>query len=324
MLNKYQANSLISASNINSGLLTEHFVNSLTSFNEFRNISRGLPILIPADPSIFDFTTADTFHVSDNELLDMYFGKRDKNYTGFQHSFETNTFLKKINILPQALNFYTEITKANEISVRQINELKSKFNTLSAFQTRNIPHFGHEAIIKTLLKESDHVVINPVIGPKKLGDLKLEGLQKIYDFIANEKYNNKISFIPIRAQMFYAGPREAIHHAIIRGKLGFDLFTVGRDHAGADGFFHSDAALKAIKQVKHQLQINILAHSGAVFCKGCNKGVLVGTCCHEQDQMIDVSGSKFRECIRDGLFYEFADASLQMHLKQLSNRVFEE
>ena len=307
-----------------SGLLHENFVNSRSKFKTFEKIEKGLPILIDADPALFSFNEADTFHINDDELLDMYFGKRDKFYVGFKHTFTTNTFLKKIRILPDVAYYFEKVTEQNNKTIRKIQELKAKHGKLSAFQTRNIPHFGHEAIIGALLERSEHVVINPVVGPKKAGDLKLEGLRTVYDFIAKEKYDDKITFIPIHAQMFYAGPREAIHHAIIRAKLGFDLFTVGRDHAGAEGFFPTDAAVKAIDSVKDHLQIDILSHSGAAFCPCCNEGVLLGTCCHEMEQMVDVSGSEFRKCIRDGTLYEFADPSLQMHVKQLSNRIFEE
>ena len=86
---------------------------------------------------------------------------------------------------------------------------------MGAFQTRNIPHSGHEEIIKQLLNKSNHVIVNPVIGPKKIGDINYNFLKKIYNFLINKKYKNKVSYFPVIANMFYAGPREAMHHAII-------------------------------------------------------------------------------------------------------------
>tara|TARA_B100000768_G_scaffold171922_1_gene179676 strand:- start:3493 stop:4467 length:975 start_codon:yes stop_codon:yes gene_type:complete len=323
MLNKHQENSLINAENVLSGLLEQNYVGSRSKFLNFEDEAKGLPILIPADPTIFKFKDSDTFHIDDLELLDIYYGARDKTYTGFQHSFYTNDFLSKFEVLPKNASVYEDIRKANEESLRQIQELKSKYSLLAAFQTRNIPHFGHEAIIRTLLDHSDHVVVNPVIGPKKTGDLKLDGLEKVYNYIAQTKYNKNISFIPIRAMMFYAGPREAIHHAILRERLGFDLFTVGRDHAGADQFFNSAAAVKAIIKVQHKIQIGILSHYGAVFCPSCQDGVLIGKCCHDRDKMVDVSGSDFRQSIKNGNYYKFADYNMQLYLKNLTMDIFE-
>jgi len=315
MLTNDQENSLTNAENVLSGLMEKNFVASRANFLRFQDMSIGLPILIPADPILFDFKSSETFCINDVELLDTFFGKRDKNYTGFQHSFYTNQFLSNIKIRPEIMGAYTKISNDNYRSVQLIQELKAKHNVLAAFQTRNIPHVGHEAIIRALLEYSDHVVINPVIGPKKTGDLKLESLQKVYEYLAKIKYHDKISFIPIRAMMFYAGPREAIHHAILRDRLGFDLFTVGRDHAGADGFFNSADAVKTIKKVQHKIRIKIMHHEGAVFCPECDGGVLIGKCDHDRGQMVDVSGSEFRKQIAQSKMYKYADRDMQSYLR---------
>ena len=87
-----------------------------------------------------------------------------------------------------------------------------------------------------MLNHCDAVVINPIVGPKKPGDVNSEKLKYIYENLLKPKFKNRIFFIPIRANMFYAGPREAIHHCQIREWLGFTHFSVGRDHAGSDNF----------------------------------------------------------------------------------------
>lgn len=323
MLNKNQENSLTNAENILSGLLENNFVDSKKKFSCFEDISKGLPVLIPADRTIFKFENSDTFHLNNTELLETYYGKYDENYSGFQHSFYTNKFLSKIEILPEVLTAYKKISIENQKSLQKIHELKSNHSRLAAFQTRNIPHFGHEAIITTLLDHSDHVVINPVIGPKKIGDLKLESLKQIYHYIAQTKYKGKISFIPVRAMMFYAGPREAIHHAILRERLGFDLFTVGRDHAGADGFFNSSDAVEAVKKVQNKISIKIMHHDGAVYCPDCKQGVIVGSCNHDRAQMVDVSGSEFRKHIARSKIYKYADRDMQSYLKNQTVESYE-
>ena len=323
MLTNDQENSLINAENVLSGLMEKNFVTSRSNFLRFQDMSIGLPILIPADPTLFEFKNSETFRIDDVELLDTFYGKRDESYTGFQHSFYTNYYLSSIKIRPEIIGAYTKHSKDNYRSAQAIRELKAKHNVLAAFQTRNIPHVGHEAIIRALLEYSDHVVINPVIGPKKAGDLKLESLQKVYKYLAKTKYNDKISFIPIRTMMFYAGPREAIHHAILRERLGFDLFTVGRDHAGADGFFDAADAVKAIKKVQHKIGIKIMHHEGAVFCSECDGGVLIGSCYHDRGQMVDVSGSEFRKQLVQNKIYRYADRDMQIYLRNQSIESYE-
>ena len=323
MLTNDQENSLTNAENVLSGLMEKNFVASRSNFLRFQDMSIGLPLLIPADPILFDFKNSETFRIDDVELLDTFYGKRDKNYTGFQHSFYTNHFLSNIKLRPEIIEAYTKNSKDNYRSVQKIQELKAKHDVLAAFHTRNIPHVGHEAIIRALLEYSEHVVINPVIGPKKAGDLKLESLQKVYKYLATTKYNNKISFIPIKAMMFYAGPREAIHHAILRERLGFNLFTVGRDHAGADGFFNAADAVKIIKKVQHKIRIKIMHHEGAVFCPECDGGVLIGRCDHDRGQMVDVSGSEFRKQIAQSKMYKYADRDMQSYLRNQTVESYE-
>ena len=116
------------------------------------------------------------------------------------------------------------IINKNRIVLDYLKFLKSKFKKIGAFQTRNIPHFGHEKIMNRMLENCDHLVINPLIGPKKKGDFTVDCLNHIYNYLINNKYQNKLSFKPIFANMFYAGPREAFHHMLIRKNLGLIIF----------------------------------------------------------------------------------------------------
>ena len=75
------------------------------------------------------------------------------------------------------------------------------------------------------MKFCDIVIVNPVIGPKKRGDVKPEVLKEIYNFLIKKYYDNNVIYRPVYANMHYAGPREAVHHALIRERLGFDYFA---------------------------------------------------------------------------------------------------
>ena len=94
-------------------------------------------------------------------------------------------FLTNIKIKKKYNKIIKEISNFNKNSIYEIKKTNNKFNQTCSFQTRNIPHLGHEKIIETLLEKFDHVIINPLIGPKKKGDVKFEVLKKSYDYIIN-------------------------------------------------------------------------------------------------------------------------------------------
>ncbi|ENO12250.1 ATP sulfurylase (sulfate adenylyltransferase), partial [Thermoplasmatales archaeon SCGC AB-539-C06] len=99
-----------------------------------------------------------------------------------------------------------------------------------AFQTRNPPHIGHEYVQKTALTFVDGVLINPIIGRKKVGDFKDEVILSSYETLMKHYYLKERAVLSIlRTSMKYAGPREAIHHAIMRKNFGCTHFIVGRD-----------------------------------------------------------------------------------------------
>ena len=106
-----------------------------------------------------------------------------------------------------------------------------------------------------MLDHCDLVVINPILGPKKPDDLNTERLKFIYNNILKPRFYNRILFIPLRANMFYAGPREAVHHSLIREWLGFSHFSVGRDHAGSDNFYRPEEAKNTLKRYQDLFNI---------------------------------------------------------------------
>ena len=118
-----------------------------------------------------------------------------------------------------------------------------------------------------MLENCDAVVINPIIGPKKHGDVNSQKLGFIYDNILKPRFNNKIFFIPIRANMFYAGPREAIHHCIMREWLGFTNFQLDVIMQAQIIFMTHRQRKQALIKNQDNFNIKILNHNGAYFCK---------------------------------------------------------
>ena len=290
-----------------SGMLENNLICSRKEFFNFTELNKGIPITIPFIP--FILKSNNFYELSISEFGDTIFGNNSIGYIGTKLSYKTSVFVSKYrikNIFRKIINDYKKDILKTKI---KISELKDKFVNLGAFQTRNIPHHGHEKIIEMMLEHCNAVVINPIIGPKKPGDIKTEKLKYIYESILKPRFNNRIFFIPIRANMFYAGPREAIHHSYIREWLGFSHFSVGRDHAGSDNFYKPDEAIKIFKNKK--FSINILKHNGAFFCKLCNKTLLKGSCNHNRNIFVEISGSRLRYLLKNRKNYEFVSDDVQ-------------
>ena len=282
MLQNNQIFSLINAGNVQSGLLSEQLVRSAMDFEKFSAKSCGVPILIPADSALFNFEKRDIFYLSPDKIANLVYDHEDTSYVGFRHAFPKFQFLANFEVKPVHREFVNEIVENNKCVREYVTSLHESYDCVGAFQTRNIPHYGHERIMRKMLEHCDHLVINPVLGPKKSGDVTKECLIEIFQHYFVGKYGGKISFFPILANMYYAGPREAVHHALMRKSVGFDLFTVGRDHAGARGGYAPDAAMKLIKSCTPELGINVLCHQGAIFCKQCDAVLLRGECEHSE------------------------------------------
>lgn len=323
MLNNQKLFSLINVANVQSGLLKENFVEQPGKLVDFDDISRGIPILVPADPDLFIFENSDVFTISPEQILQTIYGHQDKTYSGFKHAFRGFNFLSKIKVKDQYKSVLASIIRQNELTIEYVSELKRHNKLVGAFQTRNIPHYGHEAIMRRMLDHCNHLVINPVLGPKKRGDATLECLEDVFSNFYHQQFNNRITFRPIVANMYYAGPREAIHHARLRGSIGFDLFSVGRDHAGASGVYAPDAASNAVVRNYSSLGVNVFCHSGAIFCHICNKVSLRDDCKHPEVNKSDISGTEFRKCLKTKTKFPHASELLQEHLFSQKYKVFE-
>lgn len=169
-----------------------------------------------------------------------------------------------------------------------------------AFQTRNVPHIGHEYVQKTALTFVDGIFINPVIGRKKPGDFKDEVILKSYDALIRNYYlRNRAVLAILRTEMRYAGPREAILHAIARKNFGCTHFIVGRDHAGVGNFYGPYDAHDIFNEFP-DLGIVPLFFRSFSYCKKCGSVVNDKICPHGKEDHIFFSGTAIRQLLVDG------------------------
>ena len=175
------------------------------------------------------------------------------------------------------------------------------WRTVVGFQTRNTPHIGHEYVQKAALTFTDGIFINPVIGKKKKGDFKDEVILASYEELIRSYYLKERAVMAIlQMEMRYAGPREAIHHAVIRKNFGCSHIIIGRDHAGV-GKYYAPYAAQDIFEEFPDLGIVPLFFRSFYFCKKCNSVVNEKICPHPETEQIQFSGTKIRDLMVQGV-----------------------
>ncbi len=172
------------------------------------------------------------------------------------------------------------------------------WKTVSAFQTRNVPHRGHEQIQRLSLRTTDGLFINPVIGRKKKGDYTDEAIMNAYSTLVKHYYPSKrVLLTPLHYEMMYAGPREAVIHAIMRKNFGCSHFIVGRDHAGVGSFYGPYDAQENLRSFD-DLGVKIVPFEETFYCQKCEQLVTDSECEHPPSLQSRFSGTKLRKIIR--------------------------
>ena len=175
--------------------------------------------------------------------------------------------------------------------------MEKGWKTVSAFQTRNVPHRGHEDIQRMALRNTDGLFINPVIGRKKAGDYTDEAILMSYRALIEHYYPpDRVLMTPLHYEMMYAGPREAVMHAIMRKNYGCSHFIVGRDHAGVGDFYGPYDAQKNLASFD-DLGVEIIYFQETFYCQKCEQLVTEKECAHSKEQQEHFSGTKLRNLI---------------------------
>jgi sulfate adenylyltransferase len=174
------------------------------------------------------------------------------------------------------------------------------WRTVVGFQTRNTPHIGHEYVQKAALTFTDGIFINPVIGRKKKGDFKDEVILASYEELIRHYYLKERAVMAIlQMEMRYAGPREAIHHAVIRKNFGCTHIIIGRDHAGVGSYYQPYAAQDIFEEFP-DLGIVPLFFRSFYHCRKCGSVVNEKICPHPASEQIQFSGTKIRDMLVKG------------------------
>jgi sulfate adenylyltransferase len=248
-------------------------------------------------------TVTDVYARDTERELDAVYGTRDPSHPGVAYTLARPARLVggtvEVLPLPDDLPF-----AKHRLTPRQLREeiTRRGWRRVAGFQTRNPIHRAHEHLTKLALEVTDGIVIHPLVGETKSDDVPASVRFEAYEVLIASYYPQQRTILAaFPAAMRYAGPKEALFHALVRKNYGIDQIIVGRDHAGVGTFYPPLAAQEIFETFpRADLGVAPLKFEPTFFCRACDNLASSRTCPHDKSSRVELSGTKVRETLKAG------------------------
>jgi sulfate adenylyltransferase len=245
-------------------------------------------------------TVAEVYHRDPGREAEQVYRTRDPDHPGVRALFAGGDTLVggDVRVLPQPVD---ELALTPAAARREF--LARDWSTVVAFQTRNPVHRAHEYLTKVALEQVDGLFLHPLVGVTKDDDIPAEVRLQCYRVLLDGYYpRERVLLATFDSAMRYAGPREAVHHGLVRRNYGCSHFIIGRDAAGVGSYYGTYDAQRLYDELGGADRLGFIAFKfeHTFYCRSCEAVASDRTCPHDREARLILSGTRVRELLREG------------------------
>ena len=298
--------SVLDTMHLSNGLAWSIPVTLSLTDEDVKRIGAGTSVaLLPAEgaPPLAIVDLTEVFKRDREKEALAVFGTEDLEHPGVRALQEAGDFCLAGPVRSLALPFHDDFVRYRLTPAQTRAEFADRgWRTVVGFQTRNPIHRAHEYIQKCALEMVDGLLVHPLVGATKGDDVPADVRMRCYEALFEGYYPKDRAMVSVfPAAMRYAGPKEAIWHAICRKNYGCTHFIVGRDHAGVGSYYGTYDAQRIFDSFEPgELGITPLMFEHSFWCNACEGMASPKTCPHGEDTRVSLSGTKVREMLRAG------------------------